>query len=172
MSMTFSFTTRKLTWYIGLSAQKFSFHANCLFFRVTRTEVLKQLELRKLDYLLFFWQTKVNSFAALRHDIWTPVEPGTILFTHNLLIRCQIYFSFCSEHGNDIAIACANFRNDLTAELDVLDWRDFATLVLIWVWDGFFILYQPQDSGPAHEHSFVVFKDTGSYIWILNYMCN
>ena len=44
---TFSFDARKLTsvqypWYIGLSARKFSFHANWLFRKVIRSWVLKQ----------------------------------------------------------------------------------------------------------------------------------
>ena len=33
---------------------------------------------------------------------------------------------FSVEHGNIIAVLCANFQSDLTNEMDVLDERDFA----------------------------------------------
>ena len=43
-----------------------------------------------------------------------------ILSTYDLLLS-QIVLKFCTEHGSITAVLCANFQNDLTNGMDVLD---------------------------------------------------
>ena len=49
------------------------------------------------------------------------LKTGGILFACKLLLSCQIILKFCTEHGSGTAVLCANFQNDLTSEIDVLD---------------------------------------------------
>ena len=47
------------------------------------------------------------------------------LFDLNLLLCCQIILKFCTEHGSITAVLCANFQNDLTTKMDVMDEQEF-----------------------------------------------
>ena len=44
-----------------------------------------------------------------------------ILFVHNLSFSSPIILKFCTEHGSITAVHCANFQNDCTNEVDVID---------------------------------------------------
>ena len=47
----------------------------------------------------------------------------------NLFLSCAIILKFCTEHGSDTAMLCANFQNDWTTEVCVIGERDSARLV-------------------------------------------
>ena len=75
------------------------------------------------------------------------LESREISFEHILLLNRAIVLKFCTEHGSITAVVCANFHNDLTTEMDVLDERDFARFEYIrWISDGYPELQQSRDS--------------------------
>ena len=43
------------------------------------------------------------------------------LFAHNLLYSCQIILQLCIEHGSITAMPWANFQNDSTNDMDILE---------------------------------------------------
>ena len=43
---------------------------------------------------------------------------------------CQIILKFCTEHGNDTAMLCAEFQNDLATEMDVINEQNFTRFEL------------------------------------------
>ena len=49
-----------------------------------------------------------------------------ILFAHNSLLSWQIVLKFCTEHGSNTAVLCANFENDLSTYINTVDKQDFA----------------------------------------------
>ena len=70
-----------------------------------------------------------DSFQNRKPEAVTRPKRISGIFDHNLLlgiIAGEIALKFCTEHGNITAVFSANFQNDLTTEMGVLDERDFA----------------------------------------------
>ena len=51
-----------------------------------------------------------------------------VSFTHNLFRTCPIGLVFRTEHGSDTAVLCAEFQNDWTNEMDVMDGGDSSSI--------------------------------------------
>ena len=69
-----------------------------------------------------------QAVVALQHillETHLPVKSSEISFAHNLLLSCEIVLTLCTEHDCVSVVLCANFGNDFTTEIDVLDERNF-----------------------------------------------
>ena len=83
------------------------------------------------QYLSQCWPWFILSYGVTRPQF----KCGKISFTHNLFVSCQIVLKFYTEHGNDTAILCTQFRNDLTTEIGFMEEQDFVRFGLRWVSD-------------------------------------
>ena len=64
--------------------------------------------------------------VAILPETRLKLKSREISFASNLILSCQSFWKFCTEHGSITAVPCANFSKRLATEMGVMDERDFA----------------------------------------------
>ena len=82
---------------------------------------------------------------SYRSETHTELKSREISFAHNSLLSCQIVLKFCTEHGSITVVPFANFENELTTEVDVMDDRNFVIFEFKCASDGYHIFEQPRE---------------------------
>ena len=95
------------------------------------------LPLSPLGHVLWWPLLKLQSwYPGVLFNIRYPSETHLKLksrensFVNNIHFNCPIGLKFCTEHGNDTAVLCAQFQSDWSTEAWVMGKRDFARFEL------------------------------------------
>ena len=80
---------------------------------------------------LITWATVGECNIRYPYETHLKLKSREISLAVNLFLSCQIILKFCTEHGNDTAVLCAKFQNDLTINMVVME--EWALMRLTWV---------------------------------------